>query len=534
MGSTACCANDKDVGMEVSENAGALSKSKSPGIVGNLDEAPVKMVPQFDESAVESFERLESDASYPSAGPSSVFMKELYPGLAAEVVAGHRPQVMFSGHVKPGFTPEEVVTNLMSRGYRAMLNIQEISEPEFLDLDAASTAQGLLYIHIPVPSCDDAAPGQMHEEKLTLELARQIGIVMLVLPRPLMIMSTQNAKRASAVWFFDYVAKKNLSSAQVMMLTASAGMNFASSPPLLYWVGRFMMMVDAERAHNRMVYGDLKFDQANRLDAWDPNAWGRQISSKGPNAQAEPDDMPKKMYSRDNFNVPDGSSCLTRVTGPDGKIASAGDTLSGFELPGDCPFQKIVFPGFTDAGVSGSSQCTFGVLRMSGFAKHKGAAWLDERKYRSVLNLGHSEDIDYVDFGKSARELGLQYMNIPVQDPELNAIDYSLNLARILALTILGMPRPLMIVSGSMKRASAAWTMAYATRWDLGSEAVEKLARSDELNFTKSPKLQAWVNNFMKVADAQLERDGKVLGFIEITGQKLPQWHLDLSKKASK
>merc|ERR1719215_1272763 len=56
------------------------------------------------------------------------------------------------------------------------------------------------------------------------------------------------------------------------MITASAGLEFASDPPLLFWVGRFMMMVDAERSRNRKVFGDLKFDGANEDEQWDPNS----------------------------------------------------------------------------------------------------------------------------------------------------------------------------------------------------------------------------------------------------------------------
>jgi len=319
--------------------------------------------------------------------------------------------------------------------------------------------------------------------------------------------------------------KRNLSSAQVMMLTASAGLGFASEPPLLFWVGRFMMMVDTERARNRTVFGDLKMDGANEVDNWDPND----------------DDTPKrKISSRSNPTTPQRRPLrMTLVTGPDGKPQSHVDTLAGWTLQATCPFSHVVFPGFMDTEIGGlgrgdsGPQTTFGRFRLKGFAKFNGAAWLVKRQYRSVLNLAHWEDVDFVDFGEDARELGLEYMHIPVEDAEMNASNHSLNLARSIVLSILGMPRPLMIVSGGMRRASAAWILAHATRYELGSAEVQKLSLSSELNFTLSPKLCTWVNEYMKVADAAIERGEKVLGDIEITGQNVPQWHLDLSGSAT-
>merc|ERR1712070_196962 len=124
-------------------------------------------------------------------------------------------------------------------------------------------------------------------------------------------------------------------------------------------------------------------------------------------------------------------------------------------------------------------------------------------------------------------------MHIPIQDPDMMGKDekYSLNIARIIALSMLAMPRPLMVVSGGMRRASAAWVFASATRNQLGSQEVKQLSLSGELNYTASPKLSDWVDEFMKVADAAIARGDKVLGDIEIPGQKLPHWHLDLSSK---
>jgi protein tyrosine phosphatase (PTP) superfamily phosphohydrolase (DUF442 family) len=449
-----------------------------------------------------------------------LFFQELYPGFAAEKVSGHRPQIMFSGHVKRGLDPTDVVDSLMTRGYRALLNIQEASEPEYLDLEAASTSKGLVYVHIPVPYVE-AEEGEMYEDRFTLELARQIGLVMLALPRPLMIVST-TAKRASAVWFFDYAVKMNLSSAQVMMLTASAGLGFASDPPLLYWVARFMMMVDTELARNRRVFGDLKFDVDNEDQTWDPNA---KDGGSSPEISRSPS---KNSFSDDPIST-------TLVTGPDGKRQTYGDSLTGWSLAAPCPFSNVAFPGFIDAKLGGMGrgdsgpQITFGRFRMGGFAKFKAANWLVNRDYRSVINLGHPEDIDFIDIGNHSRELGLEYMHIPVEEADITTNNYSLNLARIIALSILGMPKPLMIVSGGMKRASAAWIFAHATRWELGSTEVKNLSLSSELNFTLAPKLHAWVEKFMEVADAAIMRGEKVLGDIAISGHNIPQWHLDLS-----
>lgn len=528
-----CCTSAKQTGQEILSDIAAMEDF--PGLATTR---PLHSQ-EFDNddlirghSSNDDFIRQHSSNSVTSTGDlqtPSVFMQELYPGLAAEMVHGHRPQVMFCGHVKPGNTSEQVVDYLLSRGYRALLNIQESSEPEFMDLEDASTTGGLTYLHIPVPAFEDAEDGQMHEDRLTLELARLLGIVLMVLPRPVMIKSNKSAKRAAAVWFFDHVVKRNLSSAQVMMITASAGLGFAKNPPLLYWVGRFMMMVDTERALNREVFGDLKFKKANELEDWDPNDTGfvKQVSGSTSASNRTKETLSPRLPKKQR-------ELEVKVTGPDGTLQNPADTVIGWNLPSHCPFTKIVFPGFSDATMTSSTpQTTFGMFRMAGFAKHSGARWLVERHYRSILNLGHSEDVDFIDLGQGAREQGVEYMHIPVEDPDLKTDDYSLNLARILALTILGMPRPLMIVSGSMKRASAAWTFAYATRWDIGSAEIENMTRSVELNFTLSPKLDTWVKEFMKLADAAIARGDRVLGPVEFTGQKLPRWHLDLSAKTS-
>jgi len=250
-------------------------------------------------------------------------------------------------------------------------------------------------------------------------------------------------------------------------------------------------------------------------------------------------ELPTRSVSKSSFRPPEPNIALmnkTLVTGPDGKKQSQADTLAGWTLPSPSPFSHVVFPGFIDSDLGGlgsgdsGPQTTFGRFRMGGLARHNAAAWLVDRQYRSVLNLGHSEDIDFIDFGEDARESGLEYMHIPVEDPELRTENYSVNLARIIALSILGMPRPLMIVSGGMRRASAAWIFAHATRWGNGSVQVQKLALKSEINFTEEPRLSAWVDEFMKVADMAIARDQRVLGEIEIAGQNLPQWHLDLSK----
>jgi len=363
--------------------------------------------------------------------------------------------------------------------------------------------------------------------------------VVLALPRPLMILS-HTAKRASAVWFFNYVVKQNLSSAQVMMLTASANLSFAKHPPLLFWMGRFMMMVDTERSRNRQVFGDQKFEGANEVESWDParspsleaGMIPRNNSKDSGGNRRPPGEIPR-LPSKDS-----GGLKGTRVTGPDGNPQTFGDTLGGWTLPSPSPFSDVVFPGFIDSEMGGlgrgddsAPQTTFGRFRLGGFAQFKAASWLVKRQYRSVLNLGHPEDIDFIDFGGQAREVGLQYMHIPVEDGDLISNEYPLNLARIIALSILGMPRPLMIVSGGMRRASVAWLFAHATRWEVGSACVQNLALSPALTFTVSPKLRSWVERFMQVADAAIARGEKVMGDIEICGESVPQWHLDLSTK---
>merc|ERR1712216_640794 len=80
-----------------------------------------------------------------------------------------------------------------------------------------------------------------------------------------------------------------------------------------------------------------------------------------------------------------------------------------------------------------------------------------------------------------------------------------------------------------MRRASVAWLFAHATRWEVGSADVEKLSLSPELTFTVSPKLRSWVERVVQVADAAIARGEKVMGDIEICGESVPQWHLDLS-----
>jgi protein tyrosine phosphatase (PTP) superfamily phosphohydrolase (DUF442 family) len=535
---TVCCSN-KDLGLtDVVVDSGDLkNQSFVPPKI-----SPANILDERNPNEEQYLSEVGSATGSDDDGgnrPASVFLQELYPGLAAEKVTGitgHRPQTMCSGHVKPGLTPVDVAENLVSRGYRALLNIQESWEPEYMDLEAAATSRGLCYIHIPVPHIEEPGEGMMYEDKFTLDLARQIGVVMLELPRPIMIMS-RTGKRASAVWFFSHVVKRNLSSAQVMMLTASAGLGFASDPPLLYWVGRFMMMVDAERTRNRKVFGDLKFEGANLVYAWDPFSSERergmsQDSIHSGNASKDVGNSPKNSGKASKKDVRS-----TTVTGPDGKPQTYGDTLAGWSLDAPCPFSHVVFPGFIDSELEGlgKTQTTFGRFRLGGFGKFKTASWLVDRQYRSLINLGHSEDIDFIDCGNECRELGLEYMHIPVHSAELMSQDerYSLNLARILALSILGMPRPLMVVSGGMRRASAAWTFAHAVRWDLGSAEVQKLSLSSELNFTLSPKLKDWVDDFMEVADRAIKCGSKVLGDIEITGQNLPCWHLDLSVKPS-
>merc|ERR1712023_221741 len=134
----------------------------------------------------------------------------------------------------------------------------------------------------------------------------------------------KTGKAASAVWFFNYVVKRDISSAQVMMLTASANLGFASHPPLLFWVGRFMMMVDAVRAQNRKVFGDLKFEGANAVEQWDPNS-----------------DLPQRINSK-AIELPKFNPLKsTIVTGPDGKAQSHGDTLAGWSMPSPCPFSDV-------------------------------------------------------------------------------------------------------------------------------------------------------------------------------------------------
>mmetsp|Transcript_29766 Transcript_29766/g.72342 ORF Transcript_29766/g.72342 Transcript_29766/m.72342 type:complete len:109 (-) Transcript_29766:144-470(-) len=80
-----------------------------------------------------------------------------------------------------------------------------------------------------------------------------------------------------------------------------------------------------------------------------------------------------------------------------------------------------------------------------------------------------------------------------------------------------------------MHRASAAWVIAHATRYDLSSSEVEALSLAPEVNYRESPTLEKWVASYMAEADKAQAQQRKVLGKIDIIGQELEDWSIDLA-----
>mmetsp|Transcript_17430 Transcript_17430/g.39963 ORF Transcript_17430/g.39963 Transcript_17430/m.39963 type:complete len:460 (+) Transcript_17430:50-1429(+) len=427
--------------------------------------------------------------------PANPFMNMNHPCGSAKKIHGHEPQTVFSGHIKPDVKSEDAVAYLKYHGYRSIVNIQESWEKEYVDLAAAANAAGICCVNLPCPKVDGEG---MHEDKFTINLAHVTGLVLLGLPRPSMIMC-RSAKRASAIWFFSHAVKHDLTSAQVMMLTADAGLPFVGDAPLLYWVARFMMQADEQRNRNRRIFGDIKVSAASELPAWSPT---KHIEPEAEKFKSHPFASGRQRSTPDRY-----------------------------EMPGTCPFATVVFPGrvaqsfgYTEGKVP---QTAFGTLR-----RVEGAVdWLTTHKFRAVLNLLPSDEEHFEALESAAQEAGLQHLHIPLPCPDNAGAEevYTLNQARIVALSVLGLPRPLMIVSKQMHRASAAWVIAHATRYDLKSAEVEALSLAPEVNYRECPTLEKWVAAYMAEADKAQAEKRKVLGKIDIIGQEVEDWSIDLA-----
>ncbi|MBD2075755.1 phosphatase [Phormidium sp. FACHB-592] len=117
---------------------------------------------------------------------------------------------------------------------------------------------------------------------------------------------------------------------------------------------------------------------------------------------------------------------------------------------------------------------------------------LADQGFKSVVNLRSSNEVGaLVDEQQQAENVGLQYVNVPLQPTEANA---DLTAAVLAAVELL--PTPVFFHCGAGGRASAAALITFATQQKLSRKAVLEKAATLGIN-PEQPQLQQFLDGLV-------------------------------------